>query len=135
GGDKTIVLAAGSYSRDSLISELNKQLTIVGADITASISPTSIGVNASPYLGNNHYILRLKHNFSTDKNAIQLVSGNALNPLFLRTANAGDTWNPLTKSYLKTNIDITNGLTIDNGSNIWEFIIDVSLKKSINIDA
>ncbi|WP_310944673.1 flagellin N-terminal helical domain-containing protein [Paenibacillus doosanensis] len=135
GIDKTIVLSAGSYSRDDLITELNKQLTNVGANITASISSTSIGVNTSPNIGNKHYILTLKHNLSSDKNAIQLVSGNALNPLFLRSANKGDTWAPLTKSYLKTNVDITNGLTIDERSNIWEFTVDGSLKKTVTITA
>lgn len=101
GVSKTIVLTAGSYSRDELIAELNNQFANVGASITASMSP-SIGVNMSAGPGNKHYILKLTHNYSSSENAIQLVSGNALNPLFLRLSQPGDVWTPKTTSYLKT---------------------------------
>ncbi|RED32195.1 flagellin [Paenibacillus sp. VMFN-D1] len=131
---KTIVLAEGAYSRDELVAELNNQFTKVSANITASFTGP-IGVNVSSGPGNEHYKLALKHNFSGSDNAIQLVSGNALNPLFIRSAKPGDVWTPTTTSYLKTNIDITNGLTIENGQNEWEFTIDEFIKKTITLDS
>ncbi|WP_152399111.1 flagellin [Paenibacillus cellulositrophicus] len=131
---KTIVLTEGAYSRDELVAELNNQFTKVSANITASFTGP-IGVNVSSGPGNEHYMLTLKHNFSGSDNAIQLVSGNALNPLFMRSAKPGDVWTPTTTSYLKTNIDITNGLTIENGQNEWEFTIDEFIKKTITLDS
>lgn len=133
GVHKTIVLRAGSYSRDELIIEMNDQLSIVGANITASMS-AKIGVNESDGPGNSHYILQLKHNFSTSQNAIQLVSGNALNPLFMRSAFPGDVWNPMTTSYLKTSIDLSTGITVEVGSTEWEFIVDEDNLKTITLE-
>ncbi|GAB7058105.1 MULTISPECIES: flagellin [unclassified Paenibacillus] len=132
GVSKTIVLTEGSYSRDELIAELNNQFANVGASITASMSP-SIGVNMSAGPGNKHYILKLTHNYSSSENAIQLVSGNALNPLFLRLSQLGDVWTPKTTSYLKTDIDIISGITVRAGQNKWEFIVDEGIKKVITL--
>lgn len=133
GVPKTIVLTEGSYSRDELIVELNKQLTNAGANISASVTGSGSGVNESSGPGNKHYMLKLKHHFSNEKNAIQLISGNALNPLFMRMTNPGDVWTPLTKSYLITDINISNGLTIESGQAAWEFTVDGSIKKSITL--
>ncbi|MEK4354666.1 flagellin [Paenibacillus sp. FSL R5-0475] len=133
GVSKTIVLTEGAYSRDEFIIELNKQLTNVGAQVTASFTGP-IGVNTSAGPGNTHYMLSLKHNSSNSKNAIQLVSGNALNPLFIRLANPGDVWTPSTKSYLLTNIDISNGISIENSQD-WEFTVDGSIKKQVTLGA
>src|SRR5690606_1907270 len=84
--------------------------------------------------GNTHYILRLQHDFSNSKDAIQLVSGNALSPLFMRSTHAGDVWTPQSTSYLKTDIDISNGLTIEEGNTEWEFIVDEDITKTINLN-
>lgn len=133
GIDKTIVLTEGSYSRDELIHELNAQFAKVNADIKASISSVPIGVNVSTGPGNKHYILELKHNTSNSDNAIQLISGNALNPLFIRSVQPGDVWTPKSTSYLKTDIDISNGLTIKDGQQEWEFTVDGSITKKISL--
>ncbi|WP_315372322.1 flagellin [Paenibacillus xylanexedens] len=133
GIDKVIVLAEGTYSRDELIDQLNNQFDSVGADILASFSP-AFGVNVSDGPGNKHYILRLTHKSSGSPNAIQLVSGNALNPLFMRPVIPGDVWNPKTKSSLTTNLDLTNGIVINGDSNRWEIGLERSINKTFILD-
>ncbi|WP_244988310.1 flagellin [Paenibacillus xylanexedens] len=133
GIDKVIVLAEGTYSRDELIDQLNNQFDSVGADILASFSP-AFGVNVSDGPGNKHYILSLTHKSSGSPNAIQLVSGNALNPLFMRPVIPGDVWNPKTKSFLTTNLDLTNGIVINADSNRWEIGLERSINKTFILD-
>lgn len=132
GLNKSIKLTEGSYSRDELVNELNKQFTATNSNITASMSP-AIGMNTTSGPGNEHYILTLQHNTSSSMNAIQLISGNALNPLFLRSVEPGDVWNPKSTSSLTTNIDISNGLIIENGRNEWQFSLDSKINKVIKL--
>lgn len=133
GVDKTIILAEGTYSRDELIEQLNNQFDSVGADISASFS-SATGVNVSAGPGNKHYMLILTHKTSVSPNAIQLVSGNALNPLFMRPVIPGDVWNPKTKSSLTTNLDLTNGIVINEDSNRWEIGLERSINKTFILD-
>ncbi|MEK3923253.1 flagellin [Paenibacillus sp. FSL K6-2393] len=133
GVDKTIILAEGTYSRDELIEQLNNQFDSVGADISASFS-SATGVNVSAGPGNKHYMLILTHKTSVSPNAIQLVSGNALNPLFMRPVIPGDVWNPKTKSSLTTNLDLTNGIVINGDSNRWEIGLEHSINKTFILD-
>ncbi len=133
GVDKTIILAEGTYSRDELIEQLNNQFDSVGADISASFS-SATGVNVSAGPGNKHYMLILTHKTSVSPNAIQLVSGNALNPLFMRPVIPGDVWNPKTKSSLTTNLDLTNGIVINGDSNRWEIGLERSINKTFILD-
>ena len=132
GINKSIKLTEGSYSRDELVNELNKQFTATNSNITASMS-SAFGMNTTSGPGNNHYILTLQHNTSSSMNAIQLISGNALNPLFLRSVEPGDVWNPKSTSSLTTNIDISNGLIIENGQNEWQFSLDSKINKVIKL--
>lgn len=132
GINKSIKLTEGSYSRDELVNELNKQFTATNSNITASMS-SAFGMNTTSGPGNNHYILTLQHNTSSSMNAIQLISGNALNPLFLRSVDPGDVWNPKSTSSLTTNIDISNGLIIENGQNEWQFSLDSKINKVIKL--
>lgn len=123
GVPRSIVLTEGAYSRDELVAELNQQLMNAGASITASMS-SAIGVNTTSGPGNKHYILEFKHNYSSSPNAIQLVSGNALNPLFMRSAQPGDVWTPQSASSLTTSLQISNGFTVEQGQNEWTFTVD-----------
>jgi flagellin-like hook-associated protein FlgL len=131
---KTIVLRSGAYNRDELVNELNAQFSSVGAPITASITPTAIqGTNTTPGPGNGHYMLKFDHNSSNLDHAIQFVSGNALVPLFMRPTGPDDTWTPLTTSYLLTDMDISNGLTVPGDQNNWSFLVDGKYEKKITI--
>ncbi|WP_053484202.1 flagellin [Lysinibacillus sp. FJAT-14745] len=134
GIDKSITLTEGAYSRSGLVAELNKQFIASGSNITASMSE-AVGLNVSSNLGNEHYILRLTHNTSNSDNAIQLISGNALKPLFLRSAKPGDVWAPETKSSLDTNIDISNGLIFQEDKNEWQFTVDDNIIKTITLNS
>ncbi|WP_068777339.1 flagellin [Paenibacillus sp. FJAT-26967] len=132
GVDKTIVLQEGSYTRNELAAELNKRFGETGADISASFSG-SVGVNDSPAMGNNHYILALKHNRSGANDTIQLLSGNALNPLFLRSTQPGATWNPSSTSKIVTNLDIASGIDIKDGNNEWEFTVEGNQVRKVTV--
>lgn len=134
GVNKTIVLNSGAYSRDGLVTELNNQFSSVGADITASMGGAIIGSNSTGGPGNTHYMLELTHNQSGTGHSIQVISGNALDQLFLNNAKPGDVWTPQSATTVQGNKDLSSGVTITSGVNdILNFSIDNKISKTVNI--